>query len=201
MTMTKLTDLELFDKIVLDDMSAFNELFNRHWAKVYGVAIRYIKDEELALEIAHDIFVNIWNKRSQLNIDAFQNYVVTSASYHGIRKSKALKAMPITYVEDYIESEQNVLKLQPYSSVNLGEQKIAEEEFNSAIASLLESLPNRCREIYLMSRHENLSIAEIALKLEISKRTVENQLTAALKHLRTAMKLSGILIILFGRSF
>ncbi|WP_316797918.1 sigma-70 family RNA polymerase sigma factor [Pedobacter frigidisoli] len=199
--MTKLTDLELFDKIVLDDMSAFNELFNRHWAKVYGVAIRYVKDEELALEIAHDIFVNIWNKRSQLNIDAFQNYVVTSASYHGIRKSKALKAMPITYVEDYIESEQNVLKLQPYSSVNLGEQKIAEEEFNSAIASSLESLPNRCREIYLMSRHENLSIAEIALKLEISKRTVENQLTAALKHLRTAMKLSGILIILFGRSF
>ena len=199
--MTKLTDLELFDKIVLDDMSAFNELFNRHWAKVYGVAMKYVKDEELALEIAHDIFVNIWSKRSQLNIDAFQNYVVTSASYHGIRKSKALKAMPVTYVEDYIECEQNVLRVQPYSSSNLGEQKIAEEELNSTIASLLEALPNRCREIYLMSRHENLSITEIALKLEISKRTVENQLTAALKHLRTAMKLSGVLIILFDKSF
>ncbi|WP_269413787.1 sigma-70 family RNA polymerase sigma factor [Pedobacter rhodius] len=177
-------------------MNAFNELFERHWAKVYAVALRYVKDRELALEIAHDIFVNIWTKRKQLNIDNFQNYVVTSASYHGIRKSRALKAIPISYIEDYLENENILPASMNFQSSNLGEQKIQEEEFQSNILLLLESLPNRCREIYLMSRHDNLSIQEIAILLNISKRTVENQLTAALKYLRTAMKYSGILIIL-----
>lgn len=197
MTITKLTDQELFYKVVLDDMNAFNELFERHWAKVYAVAFRYVKDRELALEIAHDIFVNIWTKRKHLNIDSFQNYVVTAASYHGIRKNRALKAIPISYVEDYLDNENILPSALNFQNANLGEQKIQEEEFHSNISLLLESLPNRCREIYLMSRKDNLSIQEIAISLNISKRTVENQLTAALKHLRTAMKYSGLLIILF----
>ncbi|GGI24342.1 RNA polymerase sigma-70 factor [Pedobacter mendelii] len=197
MTITKLTDLELFHKILLDDVNAFNELFERHWAKVYAVAFRYVKDRELALEISHDIFVNIWTKRKQLNIDSFQNYVVTAASYHGIRKSRVLKAIPISYVANYFENEKMLPAALNFQNANLGEQKIREEEFNTNISALLESLPNRCREIYIMSRKDNLSIKEIATLLNISKRTVENQLTIALKHLRAALKYYSLLLILF----
>lgn len=201
MTITKLTDRELFEQVATDDMNAFNELFSRHWNKVYGVAFRYVKDQEFALEIAHDIFVNIWNKRKELKIDTFQNYVVTSASYHGIRKSRSLKAVPLRYIEDYLENEAHADLTEKLTSNNLGEQKIQEQEFNSNISSMLEALPRRCKEIYLLSREDNLSISEIAERLNISKRTVENQLTAALKHLRTAMKYSGVLIILFGKPY
>ena len=60
---------------------------------------------------------------------------------------------------------------------------------------LLDDLPKRSREIYVMSRKENLSITEIAEQLQISKRTVENQLSNALKHLRDSLKLIALIVI------
>jgi RNA polymerase sigma-70 factor (family 1) len=192
------TDPELLQRILLDDEKAFNVLFDRHWSKVYAVCFRYVKDEEAALEITHDIFLNIWNKRSQLNIGSFQNYVLTSASYRGIRRKQQLNALPINYVEDYSHGEHSFLPNE-LSATNTGEEKISAEEFDTKVMHMLAELPKRCREIYLLSRKENLSITEISLKLNISKRTVENQLTAALKHLRHCLKYSGILLILMQK--
>ncbi|MGM9478263.1 RNA polymerase sigma factor [Pedobacter sp. GSP4] len=189
------TDPELLQLILLNDEKAFNSLFERHWPKVYAVCYRYVKDEESALEITHDIFLNIWNMRGQLSISSFKNYVLTSASYRGIRKRQQINAIPISYVETYIHDEDCYNINHPYTA-NTGEEKISEEEFESRIMLMLGGLPKRCREIYLLSRKENLTISEISIKLNISKRTVENQLTAALKHLRHALKYSGILLIL-----
>lgn len=188
------TDPELLQLILLDDEKAFNALFDRYWSKVYAVCYRYVKDEETALEITHDIFLNIWKRRHELNIGSFKNYVLTSASYRGIRKKQELKALPINYIEDY--SHDHTFALGNRSTINKGEEKIGQEEFDARIIQMLNELPKRCREIYLLSRKENLSITEIAIKLNISKRTVENQLTAALKHLRHGLKYSGILLIL-----
>lgn len=191
------TDPELLQLILLDDEKAFNALFDRYWSKVYAVCYRYVKDEEAALEITHDIFLNIWKRRHELNIGSFKNYVLTSASYRGIRKKQELKAVPINYIEDY--SHEHAFALGNLLTTNKGEEKIGQEEFDARIIQMLNELPKRCREIYLLSRKENLSITEIAMKLNISKRTVENQLTAALKHLRQYLKYSGILLILMQR--
>ncbi|CAH0298632.1 ECF RNA polymerase sigma factor SigK [Pedobacter sp. Bi27] len=192
------TDPELLQLILLDDEKAFNALFDRYWSKVYAVCYRYVKDEEAALEITHDIFLNIWKRRHELNIGSFKNYVLTSASYRGIRKKQELKAVPINYIEDYSQNE-HTFALGNLSTTNKGEEKIGQEEFDEKIMLMLNELPKRCREIYLLSRKENLSIIEIAVKLNISKRTVENQLTTALKHLRQYLKYSGILLILMQR--
>ncbi|KRT14431.1 hypothetical protein ASU31_19245 [Pedobacter ginsenosidimutans] len=189
------TDSELLQLILLNDEKAFNALFERHWSKVYAVCYRYVRDEESALEITHDIFLNIWNKRAQLNINSFKNYVLTSASYRGIRKKQQINAIPIDYVEDYSRDGHPLTVTHLYAA-NTGEEKIRAEEFETKITLILSELPKRCREIYLLSRKENLSINEISVKLNISKRTVENQLTAALKHLRHGLKYSGILLIL-----
>lgn len=185
MLSNNLTDSELFEAILLDNEQAFNQLFERHWFKVYSIAHRYVKDEETALEISHDIFLNIWTKRHQLNIISFKSYVITAASYHGIRKKQTQKAIPVTYVEDYEYTEDTQSDRHAH---NQGEINIDEKEINETVDHLLEELPKRCREIYHMSRRDNLSITEIAEKLNISKRTVENQLTIALKHLRTSLK-------------
>ena len=179
-----LSDPELIAAIINNDEKAFNELFERHWARVYTVAHKYVRDEEACLEITHDIFLNIWNKRHQLNINSFKAYILTAASYHGIRKRQMLKAVPIDYVEDF------GIDINPYKEItlNAGETHIRQQEMELRVDTLLNDLPKRCREIYFLSRKENLSIAEIALKLNISKRTVENQLTNALKHLRTTLQ-------------
>ena len=76
---------------------------------------------------------------------------------------------------------------------NAGDEKMLIAEMDRKVKISLEELPGRCREIYLLSRQEQLSITEIAQKLNISKRTVENQLTIALKHLRTMLKYTGML--------
>jgi RNA polymerase sigma-70 factor (ECF subfamily) len=183
-----LTDSELIEAILNNDEQAFNQLFERYWSRVYAVAYKYVKDEELSLEITHDIFINIWNKRHQLHIDNFKGYVITAASYHGIRKKHILKAIPIKYVEDYEYSESNVNCIGGLSVTNEGEENISRNEFNLKVDSLLDGLPKKCREIYLLSRKDHLTINEIADRLNISKRTVENQLTSALKHLRTSLK-------------
>jgi RNA polymerase sigma-70 factor (family 1) len=184
-----LTDSELFEAIILNDEKAFNQLFERHWFKVYSVAYKYVKDEESALEIAHDIFLNIWSKRHQLQINSFKSYVITAASYHGIRKKQTTAGVPVQYVEDYGHFENERVQVAHSHARNQGELNIGEKEINETIEDLLNSLPKRCREIYYMSRRDNLSISEIAVRLNISKRTVENQLTTALKHLRSSLKL------------
>lgn len=189
------SDPELLQRILMDDQKAFNSLFERHWAKVYTVCFRYVKDEEYALEITHDIFLNIWNNRKKLNIVSFQNYVLTSASYRSIRKKQQINAILFDYVEDLGKVNQSQITGN-LSMGNSGDEKITEEEFDTSIKAMLVELPKRCQEIYLMSRKENLSISEISLKLNISKRTVENQLTTALKHIRNNLKQSGIMLIL-----
>jgi RNA polymerase sigma-70 factor (family 1) len=198
MLSNKLTDSDLFEAIILNDEKAFEQLFERHWFAVYSVAYKYVKDEEAALEIAHDIFLNIWTKRHELHIKSFKAYVVTAASYHGIRKRQTQKATPVQYIEDYDHAEGVSYSFNGLSEVNEGEAKIEQIDFELKVEALLNDLPKRCRDIYMMSRKENLTISEIAEKLNISKRTVENQLTSALKHLRTALKYSAIIALMMN---
>jgi RNA polymerase sigma-70 factor (ECF subfamily) len=139
-----LTDAELVEAILKNDEKAFNTLFDRYWAKVYAVAIKYVKDPEAALEITHDIFLNIWTKRLELNIRSFRSYIITAASYHGIRKKQTLKAIPINYVEDYEYTEEN----SPFAEINSGDAKIRLMELDYQVDTLLNDLPKRCREIY-----------------------------------------------------
>ena len=171
-----------------DDEKAFNELFERYWARVYAVAYKYLRDEEASLEITHDIFLNIWNKRHQLHINSFKNYVTTAASYHGIRKRQTQKVIPLLYVENFGDVNDKSPDQHQQAAVNAGEANILTRELDIEVDALLNELPKRCREIYLLSRKNNLTIAEIATQLNISKRTVENQLTNALKHLRTSLQ-------------
>jgi RNA polymerase sigma-70 factor (family 1) len=195
MLKNNLTDSELLEAIITDDEKAFNQLFERYWSKVYTMAFKYVKDQESCLEITHDIFLNIWNKRHELHIKSFKSYVITAASYHGIRKKQTLKAIPINYVENYDYTENTAHLNNQRVAVNFGEATFYKNELDLKVDHLLNDLPKRCREIYTMSRKENLSITEIADRLQISRRTVENQLSSALKHLRTSLKYIALLVV------
>ncbi|UKT64957.1 RNA polymerase sigma factor [Pedobacter mucosus] len=187
MSISKLSDLELLQSTICNNEQAFNELFERHWSRVYMVSLRYVKDEAMAMEITHDVFMNIWNKRDTLTISCFRNYVLAAASYHGIKKIRQKKSISLKYIERYQHDGESVLNEQ-VSNNNEGHEKMLMEELDAKVLNSLAELPKRCREIYLLSRKEELSISEIAEKLNISKRTVENQITIALKHLKALLK-------------
>jgi len=182
MTRNLLADNELWDKIKLGDSKAFDLLFERYWSAIYSTAFIYLKDQETCKEIVNDIFLNIWQKRHVLEINSFKAYLTTAARYHVYKVVKKEKLSPIQLIENYSEIPESK------NSINLGEEKILYQEMENDIDSVLNTLPQRCREIFVMSRINHLSNQEIADQLGISKRTVENQLTHALKILRFSLK-------------
>jgi RNA polymerase sigma-70 factor (family 1) len=190
MLLTERTDSELWDAIAANNSKAFDALFERYWNLIYGTAYAYLKDQEAATQIVHDIFLNLWTKRGVYKINNFKHYLASSARYHVYKQLKARKTSNVVYVEDY----ESVSYLQ--HSTNQGEENLCYLELETAMKSSLDQLPKRCREIFALSRTDHLSNEEIATRLGISKRSVENQLTTALHFLRSYLKYTIILTLL-----
>ncbi|HEY4322564.1 MAG TPA: RNA polymerase sigma-70 factor [Mucilaginibacter sp.] len=174
------TDLELWKAICIDNELAFNELFDRYWVGLYKTANSYLKDKNASEEVVHDVFLNIWERRKELEIKTFPNFLLTATRYQIYNRMRLAK-LPVVYMADntYINAA---------CDLNDGENKIREQELELELKQHLHALPKRCQEIFLMSRMEHISNQEIATRLRVSKKTVENQITIALKHLRVSFK-------------
>jgi RNA polymerase sigma-70 factor (ECF subfamily) len=185
-----LSDEELWNAIVMDDSRAFAVLYNRYWRKLYKTTIYYLKNEATAEEILHDVFVILWSRRKYLKIESFNNYVYITTRYHIYKHLKAAKISPIEYIEQFTEETIPI-------NFNSAEEKLSYNDITLQLESSLKPLPKRCREIFWLSRIENRSNEEIANQFGISKRTVENQITHALKHLRVSyQELSEIVLFI-----
>jgi len=176
------TDEDLFAAVKRHDKKAFNQLYDRYWEVVYKKAFSYLHDIETCMGIVNDIFVNIWEKREVLNIITFKNYLTSAARYRVYNSIKASSTSPLKYVEDYE-------KLDDLSVVyNNAESNFQVDELSTDLDKLLDKLPARCKEIFLLSRVSQLTNAEIAERLSISKRAVENQISLAVKYLKPHFK-------------
>ena len=187
------SDDELWEAIKDGNVRSFELLFDRYWQAVYTTAFSFLNDAESAAEIANDTFLNIWRKKETLTIGAFKNYLTTSARYHTYKVLKAKKKLRLSYVENYDQVPASLIAVQ-----NEAEEKIRCLNIQEDIERALTELPKRCREIFLLSRIGNLSNGEIAEKLSISKRTVENQISIAQKYLEHNMKNIALTLLLIG---
>ncbi len=187
-------DHELWEAIQDNSERAFAALFHRYSTKIYSTAYSYIRDPVICEQIVHDIFITLWSGRHTLQIKSFKSYLTSAARYRVYKHIAANKIYPI----DYKESMEDCVYAD-YTSQNAGYNNLIDREMELEVDSYLANLPQRCRQIFLMSRRQLLSNDEIANELGISKRTVENQITYALRHLRFSLKdVSVILIVLEG---
>ena len=170
------------------DADSFNILFERYWERLYTTVFAACPDSEVCSEIVHDIFLNLWLKREKIQIEYFKGYITASARYHVFRHMKSARKSSLEYREalEYVDRV----------AINEGESNIRYRELERKVEEELEELPRRCKEIFTLSRKEQLSNDEIAARLDISKRTVENQLTYALRHLRLSLR--HFLVILYA---
>lgn len=187
----KTPDDELWEAIRFGSIPAFELLFDRYWQAVYTTAFSFLNDAESAAEIANDTFLNIWRKKDTLDIVSFKNYLTTSARYHTYKVLKVKKKIRLAYVESYDPLPASELWVQ-----NEGEEKIRYLNLQEDIEHALLDLPKRCREIFLLSRIANLTNGEIAERLSISKRTVENQICIAQKYLQHNIKDIALILLL-----
>ena len=186
--LSTLTDLELSDLLREDDEAAFDEIYHRYAARLTAFAVTKLFDVDDAKDIIHDLFVRLWEKRNT-------NEVKTNLAAYLFSITRFLI---IDRIRRNITHEQFVMIQQAFDPVHPPEVtlQIAAQETQQAIEKSLDELSPRVKEVYLLSREENLTTMEIAQKLGLSEQTVKNQLTTALKHLRQSLHLLPISVLL-----
>ncbi|OFY41773.1 MAG: hypothetical protein A2X18_10650 [Bacteroidetes bacterium GWF2_40_14] len=168
---------------------AFSEIYERYWEKLYVYVFNRTHSADISFEITQDVFVSIWQRRHEVVFhSSLSGYMFASVRYKILRYIKS-SIIREEYCRDYTLFSQSL-------SDNSNEEKVNLHQLEEAIEKNIRELPKRCQEIFRMSRYQNLSIKEIADKLNISHKTVENQLTIALSHLRKSLG-EFMLLVLF----
>lgn len=170
---------------------AFNSLYKEYSGRLYRFAFGYLKSEAEAEELVQEVFTTIWEKRGDLKEElSFKSFLFTIA-FNLIRKHFRTRS----YLAEYFRTESG-----DGTEINTS-QEVTYDSLYHYVNELVNKLPERRREIFIKSRFEGLSIKEISEALKISHKTVENQLTDALKYLRTNLDKESIPVILFFMLF
>ncbi|MCG8412176.1 MAG: RNA polymerase sigma-70 factor [Bacteroidales bacterium] len=175
----------LFNRIKAGNIKAYQELFNKYYDILCRYAYLYVPKEDIAKEIVQEFFIKVWEKRSSINIKtsvkAYLFNSVRNASLNYIRTNKRVEFIQINNIEHEITNEISDI------------EKLDKEYISEQIAKAINSLPPKCKKIFLLSKESKLTYNEIAKELNISKKTVENQMGIAFKKLKE--KLSPLLFL------
>ena len=164
----------------------FEEMFRTYFTSLCYFAQKYIPDLDSSKEIVHSIFISIWEKRDEFDFEKpAKSYLFTSVYNRCMNFIRDQKK--------FVDSENSELLLEN-EAVNNNHLEAAELE--SRIWKVINNLPEKCREIFVLNRFEDKKYAEIADHLNISVKTVEAQMSKALRVLRDHLK-DYIHLILF----
>ena len=171
------------------DKKAFEVLFRAYFSQLCAFSKKFVNDPDEAKEIVHIVFVNLWQKRDEIDTSSpLKSYLfraVHNRSLNYLRDNKKLvrfqQPLETDQLDVYFESR----------------DYLEENELEQKINTALEVLPEKCREIFMLSRFEGLKYREIADKLEISVKTVETQMTRAMKILREMLIDYLVIFIIF----
>ncbi len=190
MKLHDLSDDKLLELLELNNIAAFEEIYNRYWLKLYGSAYSRLKEREAAQEIVQDFFISFWINRAQLKIhSSLQGYLFTAIKY-SILNYKRAETVRTSYCELLLLAN----KTNFYNST---EEYLTWKELKENIDAGVNQLPPKCRSVFELSRNQYKTNKEIAKLLDISEKTVENHLTRALRYLRVNIDTAILLLFFF----
>lgn len=168
------------------DITWFEDLFRTYFTLLCQFAMKFTgSDLDDAKEIVHDVFIKVWEKIDSLPPDTnYKSYLYKAVNNRGlnfIRDRKKLVQL------DHISDEKHAS----------ASSEVEIQELERAIELAIQSLPDKCREVFVMSRYEGLTYKSIAGKMAISVKTVEAQMSKALRLMRKHLAEFLSLIILF----
>jgi RNA polymerase sigma-70 factor (ECF subfamily) len=170
---------------------AFNSLFRAYGTRLYRFAIGYLKSDEEAEELVQEVFTIIWEKKSDLKNElSFKSYLFTIA-FNIIRKHFRTRAQLSEYIRLRSDDDYDIRT----------SELISYNSLFKYVTELVNQLPEKRKQVFIKSRFDGLSIREIAEELNISHKTVENQLTDALKFIRNNLNREEISAVLFFAIF
>lgn len=168
------------ERIVYNDQQAFTELFRHFYDRLFHFCVQYVHSHEAAEEIVSDVFVKIWNRRSDLNtVQNLEVYLFV-----------AVKNYSINYLQQY--SSFRIVEIEGTNSAKLvntidPERELEWKEILFKLDQVVNTLPEQCRKIFKLVKEEGFKYKEVAEILNISPRTVETQLARAMRRLNEAV--------------
>lgn len=160
------------------DEKSLEVIVLRYWEALYIVAFKILNDRHSCEDVIQEIFIKIWQNREKLKVSySLKAYLFAATRYEVYRQIKLHIQKQDRLELGYFNS---IEKYNPHNELEY-------IELLSSVERIVDSLPERCREIYLLSREEQLSHKEISLRLKISTKTVENHITIALGRLRSLL--------------
>lgn len=178
------SDLILWKHVQDGDIRAFEKLFKKFYPKLCIYAMKFLHDPDDARDAVQDLFVLLWENKTRLNIkSSLKAYLYSSVRYNAVRKKEKIEMLT---------------EMTPDLSYENSDQIEFEELFDT-ILDAIGSLPERCRQIFVMSRFGLLSYPEIARKMNLSVKTIEAQISKALKIIQKSLEKNypKIIVILF----
>lgn len=172
----QINEKEIAFKIKNDSLKALKELYEFYQKKIFYFSLRYLNSEEEAKEQVQNAFLLLWEHRKNIDeeqsISSYLFKIVSNQIYNTLHK-KTIKSKYEEYASTHLDLHQEDTL-----------QHVFYQDLKTIIFKLLEKLPPQRKEIFILSREYGLSHDEIAKKLNISKRTVENNIYRALKFLK-----------------
>ena len=169
----KMPDEELQKLIFEGNDAAFSIIFNRYWKRLYLYAFKIYKDEAVCEDMIQEIFISLWKNASSTVILNLEAYLLRAVKYKIANQIRNLKF-----------DRQNTEILESIPDPNLTLNDLEYVDFEKNINDQINKLTPKCREVFLLSRIDHFSNAEIAAKLNLSIHTVEKHISNALKQLR-----------------
>lgn len=178
-TIDQTQEEELLNRLKTGDMKAFELLYKSFHKMLWHYAKEMLKDDDEAEDTVQQLFIRIWEKRDSLLISSsFKSYLFTSVRNACLKKmEKAVR-----------EKASDPLESTEMERVGKAQDPSQFKDLQAAIQQSIESLPERCRLVFKLSRFGGLTYTEIAKELELSVKTVENQMSKALQTLRQDLK-------------
>lgn len=189
------TDRQLLEKSQLDrlragDEAALREIFNQNFKMLTIEAFRLTSEQAVAKDLAQEVFYELWKRRESLQIQtSLEAYLRRAVRNRALNFLKTQKK----YLFDEDLAAEN---LETRHSENFHQNFDEKEDLVAALHDAIAELPEKCRQVFMLSRFEDLSHREIAERLEISTKTIENQITKALRMLREKMVGQAVLSVI-----
>lgn len=182
-----LSDENLLGLIQNNEDKAFQFLFKKYYPRLLAYAIRFVKEKEIAEDIIQEVFMSFWEKRQLLksiSLSSLLFCMVRNASINYLKQKVLVEKYPIEFIEN-IDGEEKLYTLDFALSAD---EETLYEELKKKIQEALSILPERSREIFLLSRFNGLKNKEIASKLDISTTAVEKHISKSLKKISLYLK-------------
>jgi RNA polymerase sigma-70 factor (family 1) len=175
----EITPIELFELIRHNDQAAYEKLFRQNYVLLVRFAKDIVKDKDTAEDLVQEVFVKIWERRESIEIKtSVKAYLYMAVKNHCFTRLKAEQRH--AYMDESLADDLRF-------SDNDTDKDTNTIDLHQHISNALDKLPPRCALIFKMSRFEYKTYQEIADVLELSVKTVENQMSKALQLMRTSL--------------